>query len=237
MNPNKWNVHHLIHRSSFKGNTVPELRLENSLVDYRYLVERCLGRGSYANISRVRSTERRHAGNNKVSKYTLQEHRPGLERTLVETFRTSNRIDRVRDPHIISDWARDRGRLEGAVSYIVLEYMPGGDLWSLCRTRPVLWDDAMFCFQADRRSACVRAQQASHPSRYKTHNILLSRSQCMKIADSALPSCARRDQRDHPVGTNVYARPNIILIFATRSDEKLTPSADIYSLAKNIYTD
>ena len=29
---------------------VPELRLENSVVDDRYLVDRCLGRGSYAEI-------------------------------------------------------------------------------------------------------------------------------------------------------------------------------------------
>ena len=29
---------------------MPELRLENSVVDDRYLVDRCLGRGSYAEI-------------------------------------------------------------------------------------------------------------------------------------------------------------------------------------------
>ncbi|HWP44038.1 MAG TPA: hypothetical protein VNO14_12420, partial [Blastocatellia bacterium] len=29
---------------------MPELKLENSIVDDRYLVDRCLGRGSYAEV-------------------------------------------------------------------------------------------------------------------------------------------------------------------------------------------
>ncbi|HET8674780.1 MAG TPA: hypothetical protein VFO63_03250, partial [Blastocatellia bacterium] len=32
------------------GLSVPELRLENSIIDDRYFIERCLGRGSYAEV-------------------------------------------------------------------------------------------------------------------------------------------------------------------------------------------
>ena len=83
---------------------MPELRLENSLVDDRYLVERCLGRGSYAEI--FLAYDQLNEGTPAIIKSlntSLQgTPDPELERTLVENFQNEAiALDRVRHPHII----------------------------------------------------------------------------------------------------------------------------------------
>ena len=142
---------------------MPELRLENSLVDDRYLVERCLGRGSYAEI--FLAYDQLNEGTPAIIKSlntSLQgTPDPELERTLVENFQNEAiALDRVRHPHIILRLGHGTAAdLEGVpFHYIVLEYMPGGDLWSLCRKRPVALDDAMFCFQQN----CIVENRTSH---------------------------------------------------------------------------
>src|SRR6185295_3751056 len=99
-------IHHssfIIHRSSLRKN-VPELRLENSVVDDRYLVERCLGRGSYAEIFLAYD---QHDENRlviiKALNMSLQgTPDPELEQTLVENFQNEAiALDRVRHPNII----------------------------------------------------------------------------------------------------------------------------------------
>src|SRR6266849_1488039 len=131
---------------------VPELRLENSVVDDRYLVERCLGRGSYADI--FLAYDQLGDGEPVIIKSlntSLQgTPDPDLEQTLIENFQNEAiALDRVRHPNIILRLGHGTAAdLEGVpFHYLVLEYMPGGDLWSLCRKQPVALDDALFYFQ------------------------------------------------------------------------------------------
>src|SRR6185295_13979189 len=146
-------IHHssfIIHRSSLRKN-VPELRLENSIVDDRYLVERCLGRGSYAEIF-LAYDQARHdeAIIIKALNVTLQGTVDAeLEETLIENFQNEAiALDKVRHPHIIRRLGHGTAAdLEGVpFHYLLLEYMSGGDLLTLCR-KPVSLDDALFYFQ------------------------------------------------------------------------------------------
>lgn len=223
---------------------MPELRLENSLVDDRYLVERCLGRGSYAEI--FLAYDQLSEGSPAIIKSlntSLQgTPDPELERTLVENFQNEAiALDRVRHPHIILRLGHGTAAdLEGVpFHYIVLEYMPGGDLWSLCRKRPVSLDDAVFSFQQVAEAlAFAHSKRVIHRD-IKPNNILLSADHSvLKIADFGVAKMTHDDASEITrVGTNVYAPPEHHPDIRDGDlIEKLTPSADIYSLAKTIYT-
>jgi serine/threonine protein kinase len=223
---------------------VPELRLENSVVDERYLVERCLGRGSYAEI--FLAFDQRFEDRVVIIKAlntSLQgTPDPDLEQTLVENFQNEAiALDRVRHPHIIQRLGHGTAAdLEGVpFHYLVLEYMPGGDLWALCRTRPIGFEDALFYFQQ-----VAEALAYAHKARIihrdiKPNNILLSADRrVLKIADFGVAKMTHDEASEITrVGTNVYAppehHPDVIV---DEQNEKLTPSADVYSLAKTIYT-
>lgn len=223
---------------------MPELRLENSVVDDRYLVERCLGRGSYAEI--FLAFDLHHADQLVIIKAlntSLQgTPDPDLEQTLVENFQNEAiALDRVRHPHIIQRIGHGTAAdLEGVpFHYLVLEYMPGGDLWSLCRRRPVSLDDALFYFQQVAEAlAYAHSQRVIHRD-IKPNNLLLSADRKeLKIADFGVAKMAHDDASEITrVGTNVYAPPEHHPDVRTDDlNERLTPSADVYSLAKTIYT-
>jgi serine/threonine protein kinase len=223
---------------------VPELRLENSVVDDRYLVDRCLGRGSYAEIFLAydqRSEERLVII--KALNTSLQgTPDPELEQTLVENFQNEAiALDRVRHPHIIQRLGHGTAAdLEGVpFHYLVLEYMPGGDLWSLCRKRPVGLSDALSYFQQVAEAlAYAHSQRVIHRD-IKPNNLLLSADRrVLKIADFGVAKMTHDDASEITrVGTNVYAPPEHHPdVRADDLNEKLTPSADVYSLAKTIYT-
>lgn len=223
---------------------MPELRLKNSVVDDRYLVERCLGRGSYAEIFLAFD---QHIADRLVIIKALNTSLQGtpdpeLEQTLVENFQNEAiALDRVRHPHIIQRLGHGTAAdLEGVpFHYLVLEYMPGGDLWSLCRKRPVSPDDALFYFQQVAEAlAYAHSQRVIHRD-IKPNNLLLSADHTeLKIADFGVAKMAHDDASEITrVGTNVYAPPEHHPdVRADDLNEKLTPSADVYSFAKTIYT-
>jgi len=223
---------------------VPELRLENSVVDDRYLVDRCLGRGSYAEIFLAYDQRREEPlVIIKALNTSLQgTPDPELEQTLVENFQNEAiALDRVRHPHIIQRLGHGTAADLGGVPfhYLVLEYMPGGDLWSLCRKRPVGLDEALGYFQQVAEAlAYAHSQRVIHRD-IKPNNLLLSADRhVLKIADFGVAKMTHDDASEITrVGTNVYAPPEHHP--DVRDDdlnEKLTPSADVYSLAKTIYT-
>jgi serine/threonine protein kinase len=223
---------------------LPELRLENSVVDDRYLVERCLGRGSYAEIFLACD---QHFEDQLVIIKALNTSLqgtpdPDLEQTLVENFQNEAiALDRVRHPCIIQRLGHGTAAdLEGVpFHYLVLEYMPGGDLWSLCRNHPVDLDDALFYFQQVAEAlAYAHSQRVIHRD-IKPNNLLLSADHReLKIADFGVAKMTHDDASEITrVGTNVYAPPEHHPDVRTDDlNEKLTPSADVYSLAKTIYT-
>ena len=223
---------------------MPELRLENSVVDDRYLVERCLGRGSYAEIFLAydQHSEDRLVIIKALNTSLQGTPDPELEQTLVENFQNEAiALDRVRHPHIIQRLGHGTAAdLEGVpFHYLVLEYMPGGDLWSLCRKRPVDLDSALFYFQQVAEALAYAHNQRVIHRDIKPNNLLLSADHReLKIADFGVAKMTHDDESDITrVGTNVYAPPEHHPdVRADDLNEKLTPSADVYSLAKTIYT-
>lgn len=222
-----------------------ELKLENSIVDDRYYVERSLGCGSYAEI--FVAYDQRHNDLPVIIKAlnTSLQGTPDveLERTLVENFQNEAiALDKVRHPYIIRRLGHGSAAdLTGKVfHYLVLEYMSGGDLLSLCSRKPLNLNDTLLYFeQISEALAYAHSQQVIHRD-IKPKNLLLSENhKIVKIADFGVAKMTQQDS-DHEitrVGTNVYAPPE----HHPDSDsdfvqEKLTPSADVYSLAKTIYT-
>jgi serine/threonine protein kinase len=226
------------------GDTVRELILENSIVDDRYLVARCLGRGSYAEIFLASDRAR---GNEQVIIKALNTSLQGaidaeLERTLIENFQNEAvALDKVRHPNIIRRLGHGTAAdlNEVPFHYLVLEYMPGGDLLALCRKQPFDLDRALFYFQQVAEAlACAHSRQVIHRD-IKPNNLLLSEDRrVVKIADFGVAKIATDDAGEITrVGTNVYAPPEHHPDSSTDAlNQKLTPSADVYSLAKTIYT-
>ena len=222
---------------------MPELRLENSIVDDRYLVERCLGRGSYAEIFLAYDQARNdEAIIIKALNVTLQGSVDAeLEETLIENFQNEAiALDKVRHPHIIRRLGHGTAAdLEGVpFHYLLLEYMPGGDLLTLCR-QPVALDDALFYFQQVAEALSYAHSQRVIHRDVKPNNLLLSGDhRVVKVADFGVAKMTHDDSTEITrVGTNVFAPPEHHPDSSTEDlNEKLTPSADVYSLAKTIYT-
>jgi serine/threonine protein kinase len=224
---------------------VAELKLENSIVDERYYIERCLGCGSYAEIFVAYD---QHHNDLPVIIKALNTSLQGtpdrdLKQTLIENFQNEAiALDKVRHPHIIRRLGHGSAAdLTGKVfHYLVLEYMTGGDLLSLCSRRPFNLSEALFYFeQIAEALAYAHSQQVIHRD-IKPKNLLLSENhKVVKIADFGVAKMTHQDN-DHEitrVGTNVYAPPEHHPDSDSEvTQEKLTPSADIYSLAKTIYT-
>ena len=227
-----------------------ELVLINCRLDRRYDIHEQLGRGSYAEIylasDILASPQSPHS--NVVIKalnvFLQDDTDADLERTLVENFQNEAvALDRVRHPNIISRIGHGTARdLRGTVfHYLVLEYLSGGDLQSLVRRQKIPLKQALGYIE----QICAGL---SHAHRHdiihrdiKPQNLLLTADLVtVKIADFGVARIAVSDSPITRVGTNIYAPPEHSPMFAgqtgTLAFAKLTPAADIYSLAKSAYT-
>ena len=227
-----------------------ELSLNNCRLDRRYDVRRLLGRGSYAEVYLARdmlaSPQSPHSQVviKALNVFLQNDLDADLERTLVENFQNEAiALDRVRHPNIISRLGHGTARdLRGTVfHYLVLEYLAGGDLQRLCKERKVTIRQAMkYIEQICAGLRHAHANGVIHRD-IKPHNLLLTPDlETVKIADFGV---ARMSQSDTPitrVGTNIYAPPEHSPMFAGQTGvltvTQLTPAADIYSLAKSIYS-
>jgi serine/threonine protein kinase len=229
-----------------------ELKLLQCRVDARYDVEECLGRGSYAEIymarDRAATDERFREVVIKALNVLLQGYQdPDLEHTLIQNFQNEAiALDRVRHPNIISRLGHGTALdLNGtAFHYIVLEYLGGGDLAALARREPLGLERALFYLQQV-CSGLAHAHACGVIHRdIKPQNLLLTADQqIVKIADFGVAKLEAADGAITRVGTNIYAAPehNPLLQTgqlgpASLSSQRLTPAADIYSLAKTAYT-
>ncbi len=229
---------------------MPELKLENSLVDNRYEVFERLSRGSFAEIFVAHD---RQAGQMEVVIKALNPGLQGtpdadLERTLVENFQNEAvALDAVRHANVILRWGHGTAAdLRGVpFHYLVLEYMPGGDLLQLCRARPnnaLPLDEALFYFkQACEALAYAHGKGIIHRD-IKPNNLLLSADHLtLKIADFGVAKITTgEDTEITRVGADIYAPPEHHPHEGTGEETgprvRLTAAADIYSLAKSFYT-
>ncbi len=225
---------------------MPQLKLENSLVDERYEVRERLSLGSYAEIFVARD---RQANGQEVVIKALNTHLQGtpetdLEKTLIENFQNEAvALDAVRHPHVILRLGHGTAAdLNGVpFHYLVLEYLPGGDLLRLCKSCPGNALDlqrALFFFkQACEGLAYAHSKGVIHRD-LKPNNFLLSRDQTMlKVADFGVAKMSNEENAEITrVGADIYAPPEHHPDESRGHIGRLTASADIYSLAKSFYT-
>jgi serine/threonine protein kinase len=225
-----------------------ELSLQNCRLDSRYDIQTLLGRGSYAEIYLARD---RHAAPNSphhqvvikaLNVFLQNDLDADLERTLVENFQNEAiALDRVRHPNIISRLGHGTARdLRGTIfHYLVLEYMPGGDLAQVCRQKSLNFAEALNYLE----QVCAGLGHA-HKSGVihrdiKPQNLLLTEDRkVVKIADFGVARFSASDSPITRVGTNIFAPPEhspLINDEGVLTVTELTPAADVYSLAKSAY--
>jgi serine/threonine protein kinase len=229
-----------------------ELRLQHCRLDGGYDILECLGRGSYAEIYKAHDNAAPEGVADtvviKARNLRLQdEPDPDLERTLVVNFQNEAvALDRVRHPKIISRLGHGTAiDLDGTTfHYIVLEYLPGGDLAALSRHRPLPIDLAL-SYLEQVCSGLAHAHECGVIHRdIKPQNLLLTADkQIVKIADFGVARLETTEGAITRVGTSIYSAPEHNPLAAQLDTAALslcglhlTPAADIYSLAKTSYT-
>lgn len=227
-----------------------ELVLHNCRLDKRYDIREQLGRGSYAQIYLACDTlASPQSPHNKVvikalNVFLQDDLDAELERTLVENFQNEAiALDRVRHPNIISRLGHGTARdLEGTVfHYLVIEYLAGGDIQGLLRRRDLSPEKALdhieqICAGLAHAHSCGIIHRDIKP-----HNLLLTADlTTVKIADFGVARLSAVDSPITRVGTNIYAPPEHSPMAAGQTSllafSGLTPAADVYSLAKTMYT-
>jgi eukaryotic-like serine/threonine-protein kinase len=227
-----------------------ELSLENCRLDKRYDIRERLGQGSYAEVFLARDTfaspQSPHSDVvvKALNVFLQDDLDDDLERTLVENFQNEAiALDRVRHPNIISRIGHGTARdLRGSVfHYLVLEYLPGGDLQARVRREKPSLKQAMsyleqICAGLGHAHACGVIHRDIKPQ-----NLLVTADRAtVKIADFGVARIHLNfDSPITRVGTNIYAPPEHSPAMAGQTGlldfTQLTPAADIYSLAKTVY--
>jgi serine/threonine protein kinase len=228
---------------------IRELSLINSRLDGRYDIKELLGRGSYAEIYVAQDNVAAPQSAHKqvvikaLNVFMQNDLDADLERTLVENFQNEAiALDRVRHPNIISRLGHGTARdLRGMVfHYLVLEYLPGGDLSRACREK-ALSVQKSFGYLEQVCAGLAHAHQSGVIHRdIKPQNLLLTADrETVKIADFGVARFSASDSPITRVGTNIYAPPEHSPMLAEDGKHfevaELTPAADIYSLAKTAY--
>lgn len=231
-----------------------ELKLQQSRLDGRYDILECLGRGSYAEIYVATDNAAAEGAPRTIvikalNLYLQDTPDPELERTLVSNFQNEAvALDRVRHPNVINRLGHGTAiDLAGTTfHYIVLEYLPGGDMLALTKARPLSMQRALFYLEQI-CSGLAHAHKCGVIHRdIKPQNLLLTEDrEIVKIADFGVARLEETDGAITRVGTNIYSAPEhnpqmhtgqLVTTGLRLPHDLLTPAADIYSLAKTTYT-
>lgn len=226
-----------------------DLQLKNCRLDGRYDVRERLGRGSYAEIYLAEDVLASPESPHKtvvikaLNVFMQNDLDLDLERTLVENFQNEAiALDRVRHPNIISRLGHGTAQdLRGTVfHYLVLEYLPGGDLARFCQKKNLTLLPALdYLEQVSAGLGKAHQHDVIHRD-IKPQNLLLTEDhKIVKIADFGVARVTVSDNPITRVGTNIYAPPEHSPMLAGETQSlafsELTPAADIYSLAKTAY--
>ena len=231
-----------------------ELKLQQSRLDGRYDILECLGRGSYAEIYVATDNAAAEGAPRTIvikalNLYLQDTPDPELEQTLVSNFQNEAvALDRVRHPNVINRLGHGTAiDLAGTTfHYIVLEYLPGGDMLALTKARPLSMQRTLFYLERI-CSGLAHAHKCGVIHRdIKPQNLLLTEDrEIVKIADFGVARLDETDGAITRVGTNIYSAPEHNPQMHTGQLDTtglrlrhthLTPAADIYSLAKTTYT-
>jgi len=142
---------------------------------------------------------------------------------------------RLSHPNIVRVFDAGEDELEGrVVSYIVMEYVPCGDLKDLMDRHGPLPETMLLRVGADIASGLTHAHERGIIHRdVKPHNILLDDRGSPKLADfgiaSALDGTTSHNRAGSYLGTAAYSSPEQL------RGEKVTPRSDIYSFGATLY--
>ena len=142
---------------------------------------------------------------------------------------------RLSHPNIVMVFDAGEGELDGrAVSYIVMEYVPGGDFGDLIDRNGPIPETMLLRIGADVASGLTHAHERGIIHRgIKPHNILLDERGSPKLADfgiaRALDGTTNPDRAGSYLATAAYSSPEQL------RGERLTPKSDVYSFGATLY--
>ena len=141
---------------------------------------------------------------------------------------------RLSHPNIVQVYDAGEGDLEGEdVSYIVMEYLPGGDLKELIDARGPLPGEELARIGEEVCSGLAHAHGRGVVHRdIKPHNILLDEKGRAKVSDFGIARALDTTQATRTgayLGTALYSSPEQL------QGQKVTPKSDLYSLGATLY--
>jgi len=219
------------------------LNLEGLCLDDRFEVTRRIGCGSYAEIYVAQNTAPRTDEPKIVVVKALNLLLHGaleadLERTLIENIALEAQAMGSFDHDHIARLFGCGSALDGdgkQFYYLVLEYLPGGSLAQFCRAQPLSYEQTLdYTKQICAALSHAHALSVLHRD-IKPSNIMLSANRrTAKVLDFGTARLLHAAGSITKVGTDLYAAPEHFSLHHTTKDD-LTPSADVYAVAKTVY--
>ena len=141
---------------------------------------------------------------------------------------------RLSHPNIVQVYDAGEGDLDGdEVSYIVMEYLPGGDLKELIDARGRLPEGDLARIGEEVCAGLAHAHGRGVVHRdIKPHNILLDEKGRAKVSDFGIARALDTTQATRTgayLGTALYSSPEQL------QGHKVTPKSDVYSLGATLY--
>jgi serine/threonine-protein kinase len=142
---------------------------------------------------------------------------------------------RLSHPNIVRVFDAGEGRLDGrGVSYIVMEFVPGGDFEDLIDRNGPIPETMLLRIGADVASGLTHAHERGIIHRdIKPHNILLDERGSPKLANfgiaRALDGTTSHNRAGSYLGTAAYSSPEQL------RGERVTPKSDVYSFGATLY--
>ena len=137
-------------------------------------------------------------------------------------------------PNIVQVYDAGEGEFEGReVSYIVMEYVPAGDLRSLINEKGPLSNASLARLGAEASSGLAHAHEKGVIHRdIKPHNILIDAYGHPKLTDFGIARALDATEATRTgsyLGTALYSSPEQL------RGERVTPKSDVYSLGITLY--
>src|SRR5829696_3795447 len=201
----------------------------SSLLGERFILERRIGTGGMSVV---------YLGRDKVldRPVAVKVLRGDFEDSEVDTrFRREGRTAaRLSHPNIVQVYDAGEDELDGRyVSYIVMEYVSGGDLEALLDKKGPLVEKKLARIGADIASGLAHAHEKGIVHRdIKPHNILIDSYGRPKLTDFGI---ARALDATHATKTGSYLGTALYSSPEQLQGEKVTPKSDVYSFGITFY--
>jgi tRNA A-37 threonylcarbamoyl transferase component Bud32 len=200
-----------------------------SLLGGRFVLVREIGSGSMSTVFLGRDEVLDRPVAVKILKPDLED--PSVSSRFRREGRTAARLSH---PNIVQVYDAGEDELGGReVSYIVVEYVPGGDLKALMDRRGPLPGAILSRIGADIAAGLVHAHERGVIHRdIKPQNVLIDEYGSPKLMDFGIARALDVNystSTDSYLGTELYSSPEQL------QGEEVTPKSDVYSLGATLY--